>query len=79
MLDKIKKQPHSSQRELAELFKIPRSILTRLINKGSKWGVVSCNGQKPTKKLKCLQKGKDLEVDTALNDWFDTVTSRVQK
>ena len=56
MLDKVKKQPHSSQRELAELFKIPRSTLTRLINKEeelrSKWGEVSRNGQKPTKKLK---------------------------
>jgi len=33
MLDKFKKHPHSSQRELVELFKIPRSTLTRLINK----------------------------------------------
>ena len=83
MLDKVMKQPHSSQREIAELFKIPRSTLTRLINKEeelrSKWGEVSCNGQKPTKKLKCLRKGKDPEVDTALNDWFGTVTSRGQK
>jgi DNA-binding IclR family transcriptional regulator len=26
VLDEVKKQPHSSQRELAELFKIPRTI-----------------------------------------------------
>ena len=74
MLDKVKKQPHSSQREIVEIFKIPRSTLTRLINKEeefrSKWDEVSCNGQKPTKKFKFLRKGKDPEIDTALNDWF---------
>ena len=34
VFDKVKNQPpNSSQRELAEIFKIPRSTLTRLINK----------------------------------------------
>jgi len=35
MLDKFNKHPHSSQRELGELFKIPRSTLNRLRNKNS--------------------------------------------
>ena len=29
--------------------------------------------------MKCLRKGKAPEVDTALNQWFDTVTSKGQK
>ena len=34
VLDKLKKQPpNSSQKELSEIFKIPRSTLTRIINK----------------------------------------------
>ena len=84
MLDKVKKQPpNSSQRELAEIFKIPRSTLTRLINKEeelrSRWCEVLCHGHKPAKKLKCLRKGKAPEVDTPLNQWFGTVTSKGQK
>ena len=38
-----------------------------------------CHGQKPAKKLKRLRKGKTAEVDTALNQWFGTVTSKGQK
>ena len=83
LLDKVKKHPQSSRRELAELFKIPRSTLNRLISNEeqlrSRWGEVSRNGKESTKKLKRLRKGKDPEVDTALNDWFETVTSRGQK
>ena len=84
VLDKVKKQPpNSSQRELAEIFKIPRSTLTRLINKEeelkSRWCEVFCHGHKPAKKLKRLRKGKAPEVDTALNQWFGTVTSKAQK
>jgi hypothetical protein len=45
-----------------------------LINKEEelrlKWFEVSQNGQKPTKKLKRLRKGKDPEVHNALNDWL---------
>ena len=72
VLDKVKKQlPNSSQRELAEIIKIPRSTLTRLINKEeefrSRWCEVFCHGHKPAKKLKRLRKGKASEVDTALN------------
>ena len=41
VLDKVRKQPpNSSQRELAEIFKIPRSTLTRLINKEEELGHV---------------------------------------
>ena len=29
--------------------------------------------------MKCLRKGRDPDVDTALSDWFGTVTSRGQK
>ena len=81
MLDKVKKQPpNSSQRELAEIFKIPRSTLTRLINKEeelrSRWYEVFCHGHKPIRKLKHLRKAP--EVDTALNQWFGTVTSKGQ-
>ena len=81
---KSKKQPpNSSQRELAEIFKIPRSTLTRLINKKeelrSRWCEVFCHGYKLAKKLKRLRKGKAPEVDTALNQWFGTVTSKGQK
>ena len=84
MLDKVKKKPpNSRQRELAEIFKIPRSTLTRLINKEkelrSRWCEVFCHGHKPAKKLKCLHKGKAPEVDTDLNLWFGTVTSKGQK
>ena len=84
VLDKVKKQPpNSSQRELAEIFKIPRSTLTRLINKEeelrSRWYEVFFHGHKPAKKLKRLRKGKAPEVDTALNQWFGTVTSKGQK
>ncbi len=83
VLDKVKKQPpYSSQRELAEIL-IPRSTLTRLINKEeelrSRCCEVFCHGHKPAKKLKCLRKGKASEVDTALNQWFGTVTSKRQK
>ena len=83
VLDKVKKQPpNSSQRELAEIL-IPRSTLTRLINKKeelrSRWYEVFCHGHKPAKKLKRLRKGKAPEVDTALNQWFGTVTSKGQK
>ena len=57
---KSKKQPpNSSKRELAEIFKIPRSNLTRLINKEeelrSRWYQVFCHGHKPAKKLKRLR------------------------
>ena len=38
-----------------------------------------CHGHKPAKKLKRLRKGKASEVDTALNQWFGTVTSKGQK
>ena len=40
VLDKVKKKqpPNSSQRKLAEIFKIPRSTLTRLINKEEELG-----------------------------------------
>ena len=60
VLDKVKKQPpNSSRRELAEMFKIPRSTLTRLINKEeelrSHWCEVFCHGHKPAKKLKHLR------------------------
>ena len=84
VLDKVRKQPpNSSQRELAEIFKIPRSTLTRLINMEeelrSHWFEVFCHGHKPAKKLKRLRKGKAPEVDTALNQWFGTVTSKGQK
>ena len=84
VLDKVKKQPpNSSQRELAEIFKIPRSTLTRLINKEEElrscWCKVFCHGHKPAKKLKRLRKGKAPEVDTALNQWLGTVTSKGQK
>ena len=84
VLDQVKKQPpNSSQRELAEIFKIPRSTLTRLINKEeelrSRWCEVFCHGHKPAKKLKRLRKGKAPEVDTVLNQWFGTVTSKGQK
>ena len=84
VLDKVKKQPpNSSQRELADIFKIPRSTLTRLINKDeelrSLWYEVFFHGHKPAKKLKHLRKGKAPEVDTALNQWFGTVTSKGQK
>ena len=72
VLDKVKKQPpNSSQRELAAIFKIPRSTLTRLINKEEElrscWCEVFCHGHKPAKKLKRLHKGKAPEVDTAPN------------
>ena len=41
VLDKVKKQPlNSSQRELAEIFKIPRSTLTRLITRKKNLGHV---------------------------------------
>ena len=41
VLDKVKKQPpNSSQMELAEIFKIPRSTLTRLINNKKNFGHV---------------------------------------
>ena len=65
VLDKVKKQPfNSSQRELADIFKIPRSTLTRLINKEeelkSRWCEVFCHGHKAAKKLKRLRKGKHL-------------------
>ena len=84
VLDKVKKQPpNSSQRELAEIFKIPRSTLTRLLNKEeelrSRWCEVFCHGHKPAKKLKRLRKGKAPEVDTALNLWFGIATSKGQK
>ena len=84
VLDQVKKQPpNSSQRELAEIFKIPRSTLTTLINKEEElrscWCEVFCHGHKPAKKLKRLRKGKAPEVDTALNQWFGTVTSKGQK
>ena len=84
VLDKIKKQsPNSSQREFAEVFKIPRSTLTRLIKKEkeirSSWREVTSHGHKPTTKLKRLRKGKEPEVDTALNQWFDAVTSKGEK
>ena len=84
VLDKVKKQPpNSSQRKHAEIFKIPRSTLNRLINKEeelrSRWCEVFCHGHKPAKKLKRLRKGKAPEVDTALNQWFVTVTSKGQK
>ena len=81
VLDKVKKKPpYSSQRELAEIFKIPRSTLTRLIDKEeelrSRWCEVFCHGHKPAKKLKRLRKGKAPEVDT---QWFGTVRSKGQK
>ena len=81
VLDKVKKQPpNSSQRELAEIFKIPRNTLTRLINKEeelrSRWCEVFCHGHKPTRKLKHLRKAP--ELDTAFNLWFGTVTSKGQ-
>ena len=84
VLDKVKKQPPNSiQRELAAIFKISRSTLTRLINKEeelrSHWCEVFCHGHKAAKKLKRLRKGKAPEVDTALNQWFGTVTSKGQK
>ena len=84
VLDKVKKQPpNSSQRELAEIFKIPRSTLTRLINKEkelrSRWCEVFCHGHKAAKKLKHLCKNKASEVYTALNQWFGTGTSKGQK
>ena len=84
VLDKVKKQPsNSSQRELAEIFKISRCTLTRLINKEEElkscWCEVFCHGHKPAKKLKCLHKGKAPEVYAALNQWFGTVTSKGQK
>ena len=83
-MEKVKKQPpNSSKRELAEIFKIPRSTLTRLINKEeehmSRWCEIFCHGQKPAKKLKSLRKDKAPEVDTILNQWFGTVTSKGQK
>ena len=83
VLDIIKKQPpNSSQTELAEIL-IPRSTLTRLINKKeklrSRWCEVFCHGHKPAKKLKRLRKGKAPEVDTGLNQWFGTVPSKGQK
>ena len=64
VLDKVKKQPpNSSQRELAEIL-IPRSTLTRLINKEEElkscWCEVFCHGHKSAKKLKRLRKGKHL-------------------
>ena len=51
VLDKVKKQPPNlSQRELDEIFKIPRSTLTRLINKEEElrscWCEVFCHGHK---------------------------------
>ena len=68
--------------ELAEIL-IPRSTLTRLINTEeelrSRWCEVFCLGHKSAKKLKRLRKGKASEVDTALNQWFGTVTSKGQK
>ena len=81
---KSKKQPpNSSQRELAEIFKIPRSTLTRLINKEeelrTRWCEVFCHGHKPAKKWKCLRKGKAPKADIALNQWFGTVTSKGRK
>jgi len=50
--------------------------LTKVEELRSKWGEVSRSGQKPTKKLNAIEKVK---IETALNDWFDTVTSRWQK
>ena len=41
--------------------------------------MVFCHGHKPVKKLKRLHKGKAPEADTALNQWFGTVTSKGQK
>ena len=84
VLDKVKKQPpNSSQRELAEIFKIPKSTLTRLINKEDEFRSclceVFCHGHKLAKKMKCLRKGNAPEVDNALNQWFGTVTSKGQK
>ena len=78
---KLKKTPpNSSQRELAEICKLPRNTLTRLINKEeelrSRWCEVFWHCHKPAKKLKRLRKGKAPEVDTALNQWFGTVTSK---
>ena len=59
------KQPPNSS---AEIFKIPSSTLTRLINKEeelrSHWCEVFCYGHKPAKKLNRLRKGKVHEVDT---------------
>ena len=84
VLDKVKTTTsNSSQRELAEIFKIPRRTLTRLINKEeelrSRWCEVFFHGHKPAEKLKRLRKGKAPEVDTALNQWFGIVTSKGQK
>ena len=68
VLGKVKKQPPNSSQRLADIFKIPRSTLTRLINKEeelrSRWCEVFCDGHKPAKKLKCLRKGKASEVWT---------------
>ena len=44
---------------------------------GSRWCEVICHGHKPAKKLKHLRKAP--EEDTALNQWFGTVTSKGQK
>ena len=85
VLDKVKKQPpNSSQRELAGIFEIPRSTLIRLINMEedlrSRWCEVLLSWSQASKEvLKCLPKGKASEVDTALNQWFGTVTSKGQK
>ena len=45
----------------------------------SSWCELFCHGHKPAKKLKRLRKSKATEVDTALNQWFGTVTSKEQK
>ena len=70
VLDKVKIQPPNSSQRLAEIFKIPRSTLTRLINKEeelrSRWCEVFCHGHKPAKKLKCLRKGQAPEVTLLL-------------
>ena len=85
VLDKVKKTTSQFKSEGAccEIYKIPRSTLTRLINKEeelrSRWCEVFCHGHKQAKKLKRLRKSKVPEVDTALNQWFGTVTSKGQK
>ena len=72
MLDKVKKHPHSSQRESS---KSQEALLLDYKNSGQSGMYLMVKSQGRTKLH--LPKGKDIEVDTALNYWFETtVTSR---
>ena len=78
LLDKVRSQPKgTNRRHLAELLKVPKTMIGRLLRQEvESWGRLTEKGKARVSLGKRQRRGKDLEVEEALEQWFAAVLEK---